>query len=69
MTDRKKYNAMYYAENKERIAEHRKKFYQENKEKIDAAHNKWVENNRDKWNAYLRERRRKAKLDKAKQEC
>lgn len=63
----KNYNAEYYAKNKERIAERRKNFYQENKDRIDAAHNKWVENNRDKWNAYIRERREKAKLDKKRQ--
>lgn len=60
---RSEYNKKYWAEHKEEIAKKRKKFYQENKEKVDARNKKWVENNRDRWNEYMRERRKKAKLD------
>ena len=31
-----------------------------------AANKKWLEENRERWNEYMRERRKKAKLDKQK---
>lgn len=60
------YNKKYWAKHKEEISARRKVFYQEHKKEINERNKKWLEANRDKWNAYMRERRRKAKLDKQK---
>lgn len=62
----KEYNAKYWANHKEEIAIKRKKFYQEHKEEIAERNKRWFQNNREKWNAYLKEHRAKAKLDKQK---
>ena len=64
--NRKEYNAKYWIEHKEQLSARRKKNYRENKEKIDARNKKWIEKNREHWNEYMRERRRRAKLDKEK---
>ena len=37
------------------------------KGEIDERNKRWLDANRDKWNAYMRERRRKAKLDRSKE--
>ena len=62
----KEYNSKYWAEHKSEISAHRKAFYQEHKAEINERNKRWLDANRDKWNAYMRERRRKAKLDKQK---
>lgn len=62
---RSEYNAKYWAEHKEEISERRKKLYKEHKTEIDERNKRWLNANRDKWNAYMRERRKKAKLDKS----
>ena len=62
--NRSEYNKKYWAEHKEEIAEQRKKFYKEHKGEILERNKKWVEANRERWNAYMRERRAKQKLDK-----
>lgn len=59
--DKKEYNAKYYQEHREEIAEKRKKRYQANPEPYKEAVHKWREKNRERWNAYMRERR---KLDR-----
>ena len=66
MKDHKEYMREYWIKNKKRLSAQRSKYYQEHKEEIDERNKNWLENNRDKWNAYMRERRRKAKLDKQK---
>ena len=63
----KEYNAKYWAEHKEEISKRRKEFYKEHKEEIDARHQRWLDENRDHWNKYMRERRRKARLDEKEQ--
>lgn len=68
--DRKKrseYNARYWAEHKEQISAHRKEVYKRDRDKINERNKRWLKNNREQWNAYLREYRRKKKLDKEKQ--
>ena len=67
MMNRSEYNAKYWAEHKEEISERRKKLYKEHKAEIDERNKRWLNANRDKWNAYMRERRKKAKLDKSKE--
>lgn len=66
MKDKKEYMREYWIKNKKRLSIQRSKYYKEHKEEIDERNKVWLENNRDKWNAYMRERRRKAKLDKQK---
>lgn len=66
MKNKKEYMQEYWIKNKKRLSAQRSKYYQEHKEEIDERNKVWLENNRDKWNAYMRERRRKAKLDKQK---
>ena len=66
MANSKDYNAKYWQEHKEEISERRKKLYRERKGEIDERNKRWLDANRDKWNAYMRERRRKAKLDRSK---
>lgn len=61
------YNKKYWREHKEQISAQRKKHYAENKETIIARNVQWKKDNREHWNAYLREWRRKKKLDKNKQ--
>ena len=65
MANSKEYNAKYWQEHKEEISERRKKLYKERKGEIDERNKRWLDANRDKWNAYMRERRRKAKLDRS----
>lgn len=65
--NKSEYNAKYWAEHKKEISERRKKLYKEHKAEIDERNKRWLNANRDKWNAYMRERRKKAKLDKEKQ--
>lgn len=67
MANSKRYNAEYYKEHRQEIADRKRKHYKENKEKILARNKRWVDANRDKWNAYMRERRKKAKLDKSEE--
>lgn len=64
--DRSEYNKKYWAEHKEELSAHRKERYKREKDKIDAINRRWLDANREHWNAYMRERRRKAKLDKQK---
>lgn len=63
----KAYWQKYYAENREALREKRRLNY--DREKNNEWHRKWLEKegNREKWYAYLRERRKKLKLDKDKQ--
>ena len=65
--NRSEYNAKYWAEHKKEISERRKKLYREHKEEIDERNKRWLNANREHWNAYLREYRRKKKLDKKNQ--
>lgn len=64
MSNSKEYNAQYWNDHKKEISEKRKKRYkedEEHREHVAKKSKEWVENNRDKWNAYMRERRKKAK--------
>ena len=65
--NRSEYNAKYYIEHKEKIIARKKRAYQLNKEVINERNKQWKKDNRDYWNAYMREWRRKKKLDKKEQ--
>lgn len=60
------YNAKYYQEHRDEIRTRKKRLY--NKDIAIARKKAWLERegNREKWNAYMRERRRKAKIDNEK---
>lgn len=65
----REYMREYYAENKDRIMELRrknpktkayaKKYADEHKEQSAEQHKRWLRENREKWNAYQREYQRK----------
>lgn len=59
----KEYMREYYLSRREELLKKRQLNY--DKEKNKAQHYRWLEKegNREKWNAYMRERRRQAKLD------
>lgn len=64
--NRREYFKKYYEEHKKELSEKKAEQYKRNPEKYKAAHARWMQENREKWNAYMRERRRKAKLDSEK---
>ena len=66
MSNTKEYNAKYYQEHKAEIRERKIKRYKENPEIYKERAKQWVEANREKWNAYMRERRKQAKINKNK---
>lgn len=64
--NRQEYFKKYYEEHKKELSEKKAEYYKRNPEKYKASHARWMQENREKWNAYMRERRRKAKLDSEK---
>ena len=64
MANTKEYNARYWAEHRTELLAKKKRAYEKDPAKVRERNKRWLDANRDKWNAYMRERRRKAKLDK-----
>ena len=64
---RSEYNKKYWQEHKDQISTRRKQIYQERREEINKRNIQWKKDNREQWNAYLREYRKKKKLDKKEQ--
>lgn len=62
--DRSEYNAKYWAEHKEELCARRKEVYKRDRDKINKRNIQWKKDNKEKWNAYMREYRRRKKLDK-----
>lgn len=61
------YNKKYWQEHKEQISAHRKEIYKRDRDKINERNKRWLKNNKEQWNAYLREYRRRKKLDREAQ--
>lgn len=52
----------WYRQNKERVKQYNKTYYETHGATCQA---KWLEKNRDKWNAYMREYRKRKKLERS----
>jgi 5-methylcytosine-specific restriction endonuclease McrA len=63
----KKYNAEYYAKNKEKFREHNRNWVENNREKLQEYMRQWRKNNKDKISVYRREWLNKSDENKEKQ--
>lgn len=63
----KKYWHEYWDKHKEQILAHRREIYKRDRDKINKRNIQWKKDNKEKWNAYMREYRKRKRLDRKAQ--